>query len=48
MQNTKNSISGSLLQQAAARSHQQMQQAQHDLYARGYTDPRSYMIMDKQ
>lgn len=47
MQNTKNTISGSLLQQAAARSHQQMQQAQQELYARGYTDPRSYMITDK-
>ena len=55
MQNTKNSITGNLMQHAQAhnslvahaKAHQAAQQAQHDLYARGYTDPRSYMITDK-
>jgi hypothetical protein len=50
MQNTKNSITGNLMQHAQAhnslvahvKAHQAAQQAQHDLYARGYTDPRSY------
>ncbi len=51
MQNTKNSITGNLMQHAQAhnalvahvKAHQAAQQAQHDLYVRGYTDPRSYL-----
>ena len=50
MQNTKNTVSASLLQHAQMhqdqvqliKAHQAAQQARDDMYARGYTDSRSY------